>query len=77
MNIDITYNKPLKSVSIKGGSDITVVYDSKELVYFSGGSTNGKLNYVSYKIGGRLGTEVARKTLYYDGTRRLQYTEVT
>ena len=59
------------------GVDILVTHDSKELVRFVGGGLDGKISYVLFLTGGRFGTEVARKTLYYDGNNKLQYTEVT
>ena len=59
------------------GSDVTVDHDSKHLVKYIGGGLDGKLSYVVYLTGGRFGTEVARKTLYYDGNNKLEYTEVT
>lgn len=59
------------------GSDVTTPHDSKQLVRFVGGSLDGKLSYILYLTGGRFGTEVARKTLYYDGNDKLEYTEVT
>lgn len=67
-------------VSLKSktkGYDITESYDSKEIIYFVGGGLDGKMSYIIYKTGGRFGTEVARRTLYYDGNNELQYTEKT
>lgn len=58
-------------------ADVSEVFDSKELVFYVGGGLDGKLSYVRYKTGGRFGTEVARRTLYYDGNNKLQYTEKT
>lgn len=80
---DIELDVEAVNTSVQGlitktkGSDVTISYDSKEIVYHVGGGLDGKMNYISYKTGGRFGTEVARKTLYYDGNNKLQYTEVT
>lgn len=59
------------------GSDVRVSFDSKQLVRFVGGGLDGKLSYVLFLTGGRFGTEVARRTFYYDGNNKLEYTEVT
>lgn len=64
-------------VAKTGSSGITIAYDAKEITYLSGGITDGMINYIVYKTGGRLGTEVARRTMFYDGNANLQYTEVT
>jgi hypothetical protein len=59
------------------GSDMMTIHDAREFVRFVGGSLNGKISYILYLTGGRFGVEAARKTLYYDGNDKLQYTEVT
>ena len=59
------------------GSDVTTPFDSKQLVRYVGGGLDGKLSYITFLTGGRFGTEVARRTLYYDGNSKLEYTEVT
>lgn len=52
-------------------AQVTENFDHKSIVYFP----NGNINYVSYKLGGIGGTEVARLTYTYDANDNI--TEIT